>query len=176
MRHGIEEVVGHGQPHDVERLVTADQHHAAQHRRPHVVGMGRAADQRLAHHGELHKLLAREGAVEQFIEPVDGGGRRGRTRPDAAAGSDLFEHRDLDPHRTAVCRKHGPQGGRNDVFFDIFGKIHPAQVADLQSFGALLGADLQQIADAVERQPHHVEPAAQIRHRSGGENSDMFHN
>ena len=42
--------------------------------------------------------------------------------------------------------------------------------------GALLGADLQQIADAVERQPHHVEPAAQIRHRSGGENSDMFHN
>ena len=42
-----------------------------------LVPHGAAADQRLAHHGELHELLAREGAVEQFVEPVDGGGRRG---------------------------------------------------------------------------------------------------
>ncbi len=58
MRHGVEKVVGHGQPHDVERPVAADQHHAAQHRRTYIVGMGRAAQQRFAHHGELHQLLA----------------------------------------------------------------------------------------------------------------------
>ena len=138
--------------------------------------MGRAADQRLAHHGELYELLAREGAVQQFVEPVDGGSRRSRTRPDAAPGSDLLKHRDLDPHRAAVCREHGPQGGGNHIVLDVFGKVHPAQIADFQSFGPLFGADLQQIADAVERQAHHVETATQIRHRSRRENPNIFHN
>ena len=92
--------------------------------------MGRAAQQRLAHHGGLHQLLARERAAQQFVDPVDGGGRRGGARPDAAAGSDLFEDLHLDPHRTAVSFEQGPYGGRDDVFFDISGEFHPAAVTD----------------------------------------------
>ena len=175
MRHGVEKVVGHGQPHDVERPVAADQHHAAQQRGTYIVGMGRAAQQRLAHHGELHQLLARERAAQQFVDPVDGGGRRGCARPDAAAGSDLFENLHLDPHRTAVSFEQGPYGGRDDVFFDISGEFHPAAVTDFESFGIFRNAHFQHVAHAVERKAHHIETAPQIRDRSRRENLNMFH-
>ena len=57
MHHSVEKALGDGQTHDVQRFVPPDQHHAAQHGRAHVVGMGRTADERLAHHRKFHEPL-----------------------------------------------------------------------------------------------------------------------
>lgn len=175
MRHGVEKVVGHRQADDVQRPVPADQHHAAQQGRPDVVGMGRAADQRFAHHGELHQPFRRKGAAQQFVQPVDGCGRRGGARSDAASGRYLFENRDFDPHGLSVRFEQGRDGRGYDIVFGFFGESLPALVADRKPARTRFGGDLDPVAHAVERQAHDVEAAAQIRHRSGGENLDMFH-
>ena len=176
MRHGIEEVIGHRQPYDVERFVTADQHHASQQGRTDIVGMGRAAVQRFAHHGELHQLLARKRTAQQFVDTIDRRSRRRGARPDTAAGSNLLDQFDFDTHGTAVCFEHGPHRGRNDVTLDILGELHPTAVADFKSFGILLDTYFQHIAHSVERKAHYVETASQIRNRSRRENLNIFHN
>ena len=175
VHHGVEEVVGDGQTHDVERLVAADQHHAAHERRAHVVGMRHAAQQRLALHGELHEPLDGERTSQQLVHPVDRGGRRGRARPDAAPRGDLAEHRNLDPDGASIGLEHGPHGRGNNIVVELRGKGYSAQIMDFKAREALFDADLQHVAHAVERQAHHIESATQIGHRSGSKNFYSFH-
>jgi len=121
------------------------------------------------------ELLAPTAVSFMNSPPPTRGARQSRPRPDAAAGSDLFEDRNLDPHGFFVCPEQCHHRRGNHVVLVFGGKFLPAAVADNEPPGTFFDADLQQVAHAVERQPHHIEAATQVRHRSRGENFDISH-
>ncbi len=129
MHHGVEKALGDGQTHDVQRFVPR-----ISTTPPNTAGPTLSAWGVPPRAPRPSSQIPRAAPLKRDVPTVRSRpnrcGRRSRTRPDAAAGSDLFEDRNLDPHGFFVCLEQCHHRRGNHVVLVFGGKFLPAAVAD----------------------------------------------
>jgi hypothetical protein len=181
---------GTGSRHDIQRVVAADEHYAAQQAGGNVVAVAGPRGYALARHGALEKIEPRQGSTEQLVDRHGGrhaAGRRAaeaarethplaQAKPNAWPGIDGGSSRRCPLRRGRVeARKKMGRRHAGHVLRRVEAEV-AGLARDLRDLdpGPVADRRLDDISGTLQGKPEHVEPWPEVRHAGGRENGDSL--